>query len=135
MTHDVVQCVLLADRHHDLAEGVRGLLETAFGAVVMVANQTSMLESARLLQPKLAVVDLSLAPSGNLAWIRQLRFLCPQVKLILLSIFDETSVRRSAMQAGVDGFVVKRNIATDLMPAVDAVLAGSRFGLPVDPPS
>jgi hypothetical protein len=31
-------CVLLADRHQDLLDGVRGLLETAFDTVVMVAD-------------------------------------------------------------------------------------------------
>ena len=38
MKREVVRCVLLADRHHGLTEGVRGLLETSFDAVVMVAD-------------------------------------------------------------------------------------------------
>jgi hypothetical protein len=33
-----LSCVLLADRHHGLTEGVRGLVETTFGTVVMVAS-------------------------------------------------------------------------------------------------
>jgi DNA-binding NarL/FixJ family response regulator len=31
------------------------------------------------------------------------------------------------MTAGVDGFVVKRALVSDLMPAIDAVLAGQRY--------
>lgn len=69
MSQGSVKCVLLADRHHGLCEGVR-----------------SLLESARCLQPTLAVVDLSIARS--------------------------------------DGFIVKRLLATELLPAVDALLAG-----------
>jgi DNA-binding NarL/FixJ family response regulator len=69
-----------------------------------------------------AVVDLSLAPGSSLRWVKQLRLLCPKLKLILLSVHDEPSVSRLAMEAGADGYVLKRAIATDLLPAVDAVL-------------
>src|SRR5689334_21153398 len=124
MENKRIKCVLLADRHHGLTEGVRGLLETSFGAVVMVADEASLLESAERLQPTLAVVDFSLARQDNIRCLRELRARCPDLKLIVLSVHDETSVREAALQAGADGFVVKRAIATDLLPAVDAVLAG-----------
>jgi two-component system secretion response regulator SsrB len=127
MEKEPVKCVLLADRHHGLTEGVRGLLETTFQAVVMVADEASLLASAERLQPMLAVVDLSLARADNLRCLRELRARCPHLKLIVLSVHDETSVRDAALQAGADGFVLKRAIATDLLRAVDAVLAGNRF--------
>ena len=38
-------CALLADRHLSLAEGVRGLLETEFEAVVVVGDEVSLFES------------------------------------------------------------------------------------------
>ena len=122
MSPEIIKCVLLADRHHGLTEGVCGLLKTAFDAVVMVDDEASRLESAKRIQPEVAVVDLSLAPGSSLRWAKQLRLLCPELKLILLSVYDEPSVSRLAMEAGADGFVLKRAIATDLLPAVDAVL-------------
>ena len=116
-----LSCVLLADRHHGLTEGVRGLLETAFGSVVMVADEASLLEGAGRLLPDVAVVDLSLAKESGLGWLRALRQRCPGLKVIVLSVHDEQSVRRAAMDAGADAFVLKRAIATDLLPAVDLV--------------
>ena len=57
MTHpETIDCVLLADRHHGLSEGVRSLLETTFKAVVMVADEVSLFESAKRLPVALAVV-------------------------------------------------------------------------------
>ncbi len=120
-----LSCVLLADRHQGLTEGVRGLLETAFGAVVMVADEASLLESASRLRPDVAVVDLSLAQNSGLDWLRAVRQRCPELKVIVLSVHDEQSVRRAAMEAGADAFVLKRAIATDLLPAVDARLGRS----------
>jgi DNA-binding NarL/FixJ family response regulator len=121
MSEKRLSCVLLADRHHGLTEGVRGLLETAFGTVVMVADEASLLDGAARLRPDLAVVDLSLARDSVLGWLRELRQRCPDLKVIVLSVHDEQSVGSAAMAAGADGFVLKRAIATDLLPAVDAV--------------
>ncbi len=121
MIEKPVSCVLLADRHHGLTEGVRGLLETAFGTVVMVADEASLLEGAVRLQPEVAIVDLSLARESGLGWLRELRQRCPDVKVIVLSVHDEQSVYRAAIEAGADAFVLKRAIATDLLPSVDAV--------------
>ena len=122
-----VSCVVLADRHQGLLEGVRGLLETTFDAVVMVADEASLIESAKRIQPTVAVVDLSMAQGDNLEWLKRLRSACPDLKLILLSVHDEPNICRSAMAAGADGFVLKREIGTELLPAVDAVLAGRQF--------
>jgi two-component system secretion response regulator SsrB len=56
-----------------------------------------------------------------LGWLQALRQRCPDLKVIVLSVHDEESVRRAAMEAGADAFVLKRAIATDLLSAVDAV--------------
>jgi len=117
-------CVLLADRHHGLTEGVRGLLETLFKTVVMVADEPSLQETARRLQPELVVADISLACEGSLCWLQELRQRCPETKLIVLSFHDQPSVRAAVMRCGVDGFVLTRAIATDLLPAVESVLVG-----------
>ncbi len=121
VTASLLSCVLLADRHHGLTEGVRGLLESAFGSVVMVADEASLLEGAGRLQPDVVVVDLSLSRDTGLGWLRALRQRCPGLKVIVLSVHDEQSVREVATAAGADAFVLKRAIATDLLPAVDRV--------------
>jgi DNA-binding NarL/FixJ family response regulator len=114
-----LSCVLLADRHHGLTEGVRGLLETAFGSVVMVADEASLIDAAVRLAPDVAVVDLSLAREQGLGWLRAVRERCPDLKIIVLSVYDEQSVHRRA-----DAFVLKRAIATDLLAAVESVRGG-----------
>jgi two-component system secretion response regulator SsrB len=111
-------CALLADRHLGLAEGVRGLLETEFEAV-------SLFESVRQLHVAIAVVDLSLRRRDGLGLIRRIRSLFPQLKLIALSIHEEKNAELAAIDAGANGFVLKRSIAMDLLPAIDAVLAGT----------
>ena len=130
MTEKTFDCVLLADRHHGLTEGVRGLLETMFKTVVMVADEVSLQESAGRLQPETVVVDISLAGDGSLHWLQRLRQSCPGMKVIVVSIHDESCARQAAMDAGADGFVLKRAIATDLLPAIESLLTGPRHVAP-----
>ncbi len=120
-------CVLLADRHHGLVEGVRLLLQSMFEVVVMVADARSLLDSAARVAPALTVVDLSLERGGDLAWLTQLHADCPDLKVIAVSVHDEPSVARAAQAAGADAVVLKRRIATDLLPAAEAVLAGRPY--------
>jgi DNA-binding NarL/FixJ family response regulator len=122
--------VLVADPHHGVSEGVRGLLATTFTAVVMVADEVSLFETAGRLQCDLAVVDLSLSRGGGLELVRRLRLSFPAMKMIVVSVHDHASLSRSVLDAGADGFVTKRAIATDLLAATDAVLAGERYVSP-----
>jgi len=126
MAEHKASCVLLADRHHGLTEGVRGLLETLFDTVVMVADGPSLLESARRLQPEVAVVDISLTRDASLSWLAELRERAPKLKVIVLSVHDEPAVRRAAIDAGADGFVLKRAIATELLTTIESVSSGGR---------
>ena len=124
MAQHKASCVLLADRHHGVTEGIRGLLETLFDTVVMVADGPSLLESARRLQPEVAVVDISLTRDARLGWLTELRERAPNLKVIVLSVHDEPAVRRAAMDAGADGFVLKRAIATELLTTIESVSSG-----------
>jgi DNA-binding NarL/FixJ family response regulator len=128
---DGMNCVLLGERHHVLSDGVRGLLEAAFGAVFMVANVNSLLEGAARIQPTLVVVDLALAGGDLACLLGSLRESAPAAKVLLLSVHDEPAVAATAAAAGANGLVLKRAIATDLLPAVDALLAGRRYFTPV----
>ncbi len=124
MSETRMSCVLLADRHHGLTESLRGLLETTFRSVVMVADEESLLEAAARLLPEMTIVDLSLARSSNLRWLRTLRRRCPELHVVVLTVHGEESVRRAAIEAGADAVVLKSSIVTDLLPAVDAIRGG-----------
>jgi DNA-binding NarL/FixJ family response regulator len=123
-------CVLLADPHLGISEAVRGLLATTFTTVVMVADEGSLFEGAGRLHSDLAVVDLALSRGSGLDLVRRLRDRFAEMKLIILSIHDHSVFGRSVLEAGANGFVVKRAIATDLLAAIDAVLAGDQYVSP-----
>jgi DNA-binding NarL/FixJ family response regulator len=122
--------VILADTHHTMLEGIRGLLETMFDAVVMVADDTSLFDTAARLEADLIVADLSLPVSRDVNIVARLKGRFPKLKLIVLSVHDESIAVKEVMKAGAEGFVLKRTAATDLIPAVRAVLRGRKYVSP-----
>lgn len=120
-------CVLLADRHHMLAEGVRDLLATEFPSVFTVGDEASLLEGAERLKPRVVVIDLKFAQGDLAAVLAGISRRSPDSKIVVLTVHDEPSVANAALRAGAQAVVLKRAIATELLAAVDAVLAGSEY--------
>ena len=123
-------CVLLADRHQNMLEGIRGLLESMFDTVMMVADELSLMEAISKIKPDLVVADLSLPASEEVNIARSLKKENPDLKFIILSIHDEMTAVDECLAAGAEGFVLKRSAASDLILAVDEVLGGGTFVSP-----
>jgi DNA-binding NarL/FixJ family response regulator len=123
-------CVLLADRHHGLRDSVRGLLETEFETVFMVADEASLLEGAGNLNPAVVVVDVSLSRGNLHGLLVRIMKRAATAKVLMLTVHDEATATEAALAAGAHAVVLKRTIATDLLPAVDALLAGKRYVSP-----
>lgn len=119
----MTDCVLLADRHQELSECLRGLLRSKFEGVFAVADTDSLLNFATLIQPTLVVVDLPLAGGDVVGFLRDLKLWAPATKVLLLSVHDEPTVVSAMLAAGADGVLLKRSIATGFLDAVEAVLA------------
>jgi DNA-binding NarL/FixJ family response regulator len=119
--------VLLADSHLNMLGGVHSLLDELFRTVLMVADERSLEDAVKTFKPDLVVVDLSLPGEGEANVARRLLGRHPGLRLIVLSVHDEPTVVSLVRSAGVAGFVLKRAAATDLIPAVEAVLGGQVY--------
>ena len=113
-----------------MSEGIRGLVASIFNAVVMVADEVSLLEGASRLDSELAIVDTALSHGNILTLIRRLRSGFPEMKVLVLGISDQPLLVQRILDAGAAGFVLKRMVATDLLPAIDAVLSGQSYVSP-----
>ena len=122
--------VLLADRHQNMLEGIRSLLETVFDVVVMVADENSLLDSLEKVNPDLVVVDLSLPITEEVNDARRIIKRSPDIKVIILSVHDEQTAVDDCLSGGAAGFVLKRTAANDLIPAVWEVLKGRTYVSP-----
>lgn len=119
--------ILLAETHPTFVGVVRLLLQETKGALIMVADEPSLIEAVAGTQFDLVIADLSFPVSSGENVVRLLKRLNPELKAIILSVYDEQTVADECFAAGAKGFVLKRSASTDLLAAVDAVLRGGIY--------
>jgi two-component system NarL family response regulator len=87
-----------------------------------VVGAASSVEEAVLkaaeLRPQVVLVDLNMPHTSGLTLIPQLRQLLPNVKIVVLTMWDNEIYRQAALAAGADDFVPKAQINTNLLPAL-----------------
>ena len=119
--------VILADTHPNVLGGIRRLLEAEVETVLMVTDEISLRHALAHINPDVVVADLSLPVSTKTNIARELKKNFPQIKVIILSIHDERSVIEDLMASGIEGFVLKRRVVIDLIPAIREVLQGYTY--------
>ena len=127
MVDEKSRSVVLADKHQYLLEGIRSLLQTVFETVVMVADRRSLFEAIEKVKPALAVVDMSLPPTGGASIAQEIKQDFPDLKLVILGIHNEPTVVDEIMSAGASAFVLKQSAPVDLFEAVQCVREGRTF--------
>jgi two-component system response regulator NreC len=79
------------------------------------------------LQPDIAVMDISMPTLNGLNAAREVRRASPKTKTILLTQHDESQYIRDALEAGVKGYVLKSQVASDLVLAIRQVSLGQVY--------
>ena len=84
-------------------------------------------QKATELRPDVILLDINLPKLHGFEVAKQIRTLTPHARLLFLSQESSPDIVRKALSLGADGYVQKLSVGTDLLPAIDAVLAGQRF--------
>lgn len=119
--------VVLADSHPNMLEGIRQLIETRAESVIMVADELSLIQAIHRMNPDLVIADLSFRVCGASNVVRLIKRNSPAIKVIVVSIYEDPTAVNEAVDAGAEGFVLKRRAVVDLIPAIDKVCRGNRY--------
>ena len=118
--------ILLIDDHAVLRAGLRQLLVSACGAVVMEAADGDAARVAiATARPDLVILDLGLAGKGGLALLPDLH--AAGLKVLVLTMYTSQIYARRALQAGALGYASKNIAPDDLLDAVQQVASGRRY--------
>lgn len=123
--------VLLTDDHDLVRAGIRALLKNM--AEVQVVAEASdgheLLAQMALHAPELVICDISMPHLDGLAALVELRARHPDVRVLVLSMYDTVDFVRRAVAAGANGYLMKRSAPEELPRAVRSILqVGSYFG-------
>ena len=82
-------------------------------------------ESTALIHPSVVVADMALSKGESFGWLRRLLTRCPGMRVVVLTSHDEKIIEEQALSAGAMRVVRKRDIATRLLPTIEALLTES----------
>lgn len=121
--------VLLADDHAVVRAGIRSALENLPEVQIVgeVSDGPELLEALEKLHPDCLLIDVTMPNFDPITEIHQIRTRYPDMRILVVSAYDDDIYVQGLLKAGVDGYHLKDQPLSDLRLAVQRVLAGERW--------
>jgi two-component system response regulator NreC len=121
--------VVLADDHAVVRKGLRLLLDAEDGLRVLAEAGTvpDALRMARAHRPRVLVLDLNMPGGSSLEAIPTIREEAPMTAIVVLTMQNDPSFARKALQAGALGFVLKEAADDELLGAIRLAAEGETY--------
>lgn len=124
--------VILVDDHHIVLDGLESLLqqEPEFQVLASLHSGEEVLDMLKSQQPQILLTDFSLPGISGIDFVRQVKKLYPQVRIIVLSMHDEAHIIKSVLKEGVEGYLLKNIQHSELKSAIRHVAQGLPYVSP-----
>jgi DNA-binding NarL/FixJ family response regulator len=124
--------VLVADDHEIVRKGLKLLLsaEPDLDVVAEVADGQEAVERALQDDIDLAILDISMPRKTGLQAARELGRRRPELRILILSMYDNEQFLFEALKAGASGYVLKSGADDDIVTACRAAMRGEPFLYP-----
>ena len=122
--------VILADDHTMLVEAFATLLEPECTIVAQVGDGLALLEAATRLKPDIVVMDVAMPLLNGLDAARQLKKRMPDIRLIFVTMSEDSDIAAEAFRAGASGYLLKRSASAELLVAIREVMNRRHYVTP-----
>lgn len=120
--------VVLADDHVLVRQSLKALLDReGFKVVAEASDGQEAVRQVESMQPDIAILDISMPTLNGIDAAREIGRIAPKVKTILLTQHDEDEYISEALDAGMRGYVLKSQVASDLLEAIRQVSRGQVY--------
>jgi two-component system, NarL family, response regulator NreC len=121
--------IFLADDHMVVREGLKTLINGQPDMIVIgeAGDGETAWRQAQECQPDVVIMDVTMPGLNGVLATTRLKRACPQIKVLALSVHDDTSYLRQLLTAGASGYVLKHAAADDLIQAIRIVAAGGTY--------
>lgn len=117
--------VVIVDDHRVLAELLTAALSMSDDVTVIesVGTATEAIARVGAVQPDVVILDYDLPDADGVSAVASIKTACTTCRVLMLTSYTDPVVLSEAFDAGCDGFVTKRNGASEILSAVVAVAA------------
>src|SRR5262249_39080760 len=119
--------IVIADDDPQVLHEVALLLESRFDVVGRAGNGVELIQAVQTLSPAVVVTDIAMPHMSGIEAARRITTAQPDVKVVMLSIFNDCDAVQFAFEAGASAYVVKLRASSELIPAIGEVLAGRPY--------
>ena len=121
--------VLIVEDHPLFSMGLISLIicQPSYMVVGEANNIRDALEQVRNKKPHLAIVDLNLGNENGMDLITELKKIAPQIKILVLSMYDERCHAEHVLQAGAHGYIMKDVAGDKIIDAIKTVMSGKIY--------
>ncbi|MBI2781250.1 MAG: response regulator transcription factor [Chloroflexi bacterium] len=118
--------VLVADDHEAFRDGVRALLGTVPGIVVVgeAATGSEAVRQALILQPDVVLMDIQMPELDGIAATHEIVAASPHIAVLVMTMFEDDESVFSAMRAGARGYLLKGADRAEIIRAIQVVTSG-----------
>jgi DNA-binding NarL/FixJ family response regulator len=118
--------VLLVDDDELMRAGLRAVLSSDADIEVVgeAATGRAAVARVRALRPDLVLMDVRMPDLDGIAATREVLATSPDVKVVILTTFEDDDYIFGALSAGASGFLLKRTTPEELLAAIHTVAAG-----------
>jgi DNA-binding NarL/FixJ family response regulator len=121
--------VLIADDHALVREGISALLRF-FDDIEVIGEASDGIEAierARELKPDIILMDIGMPRLGGLEATIELRKTDPDIKIIILTQYEDREYISRFLKAGVSGYLLKKAVGSELVSALRTVHKGEFY--------
>ncbi|MDM8541209.1 response regulator transcription factor [Desulfococcaceae bacterium HSG9] len=121
--------LVIAEDHRILREGLRSLLSShaEYKIAGEAENGLEAIKTAARLLPDLMLIDLSMPKMDGLDAIAEIKSICPDTKILVLTVHKAEEYVFEALKSGADGYLLKDATHAELQIALENVLAGRPY--------
>ena len=116
--------LLIVDDHEIVRSGIKRLVENN-AKLNILADLGSGEEAYHFLQKNtvdLVIMDISMPGKGGIETTNQIKKRFPKIKVLMLSMHDNSMIIDKAMKAGANGYILKNDLSDDLLDAIEKVM-------------
>jgi two-component system, NarL family, nitrate/nitrite response regulator NarL len=121
--------ILIVDDHMLVRDGLRRHLEAQpdFTVLGEAVNGRDGVARAEELRPDVVVMDIAMPEMDGIEATRLICQALPQVRVLILSIYDSRDNCLRALRSGASGYLLKESASEEIVAAVRTVVNGGRF--------